>query len=119
MGIGHCGLVPPLVFTHTGRDTRLFMPGLRLRLNFSTQLEVGELGTSTQSTSSFGNFYFLDLFFLGIGHCGLVPPPPLECNYILPLVTAVLITPKGAEPPGSRRIGVIGALVLILPYETV
>ena len=36
-----------------------------------------------------------------------------------PLVTAVLITPKGAEPPGSRRIGVIGALVLILPSETV
>jgi len=31
----------------------------------------------------------------------------------------VLITPKGAEPPGSRRIGVIGALVLILPSETV
>ena len=37
----------------------------------------------------------------------------------LPLVTAVLITPKGAESPGSRRIGVIGALVLILPSETV
>ena len=35
------------------------------------------------------------------------------------IVTAVLITPKGAEPPGSRRIGVIGALVLILPSETV
>jgi len=31
----------------------------------------------------------------------------------------VLITPKGAQPPGSRRIGVIGALVLILPSETV
>ena len=36
-----------------------------------------------------------------------------------PLVTAVLITPMVAEPPGSRRIGVIGALVLILPSETV
>ena len=58
-------------------------------------------------------------FFLGIGPCGLVPPLPLECNSILPLVTAVLTTPKGAEPPGSRRIGVIGALVLILPSETV
>ena len=46
-------------------------------------------------------------------------PPPLECNSILPLVTAVLITTKGAEPPGSRRIGVIGALVLIFPSETV
>jgi len=30
----------------------------------------------------------------------------------------VSITPKGAEPPGSRRIRVIGALVLILPSET-
>jgi len=58
---------------------------------------------------------------VGIGPCGPVPPPPLEWNSILrlPLVTAVLITPKGAEPPGSRRIGVIGALVLILPSETV
>ena len=45
--------------------------------------------------------------------------PPLEWNSILLLVTAVLITPKGAEPPCSRRIGVIGALVLILPSETV
>ena len=79
---------------------------------------MGELGTSTQSTSSFGAF-LLDFFFLGIGPCGLVPPPPLEWNSILPLVTAVLITPKCAEPPGSRRIGVIGALVLILPSETV
>jgi len=47
------------------------------------------------------------------------PPPPLEWNSFLPLVTAVLITPKGAESSGSRRIGVIGALVLILPSETV
>jgi len=47
------------------------------------------------------------------------PPPPLEWNSILSLVTAVLITPKGAEPPGSRRIGIIGALVLILSSETV
>jgi len=45
------------------------------------------------------------------------PPPPLEWNYFL--VTAVLITPKGSESTGSRRIGVIGALVLILPFETV
>jgi len=47
------------------------------------------------------------------------PPPPLEWNSILPLSTAVLITRKGAEVPGSRRIGVISALVLILPSETV
>ena len=77
-----------------------------------------ELGTSTQSTSSFGIF-FLGFFFLRIGPYGPVPPPPLEWNSILTLVTAVSITPKGAEPPDSRRIGVIGALVLILPSETV
>ena len=62
----------------------------------------------------------LAFFFWG----GLVladrsPSPPLEWNSILPLVTAVLLTPKDAEPPGSRRIGVIGALVLILSSETV
>ena len=79
---------------------------------------MGELGTSTQSTSSFGIFLIV-FFFLGTGPCGLVSPPPLEWNSILPLVTAVLFTPKGDEPPGSRRIGVIGALVLILPSETV
>jgi len=38
------------------------------------------------------------------------PPPPLEWNSFPPLVTAGLITPKGAESPGSGRIGVIGAL---------
>ena len=76
------------------------------------------MGLDPVRFSSFG-FFFLGFFFLGIGPCGLVPPPPLECNSILPLVTALLITPKGAEPPGSRRIAVIGALVLILPSETV
>ena len=79
---------------------------------------MGELGTSTQSTSSFGIFFSWIFFFLGIGPCRLVPPPPLEVESHS-LVTAVLITPKGAEPPGSRHIGVIGALVLILPSETV
>jgi len=79
---------------------------------------VGELGTSTQTTSSFGIF-FLGFFFLGLVLADWSTPPPLEWNSILSLVTAVLITPKGAEPPGSRRIGVIGALVLILPSETV
>ena len=84
------------------------------------RLAVGGLGTSTQSNSSSVIFLIIGFFFFwGIGPCGLAPPPPLECNSILPLVTAVLITPKGAEPPGSRRIGVIGALVLILPSETV
>jgi len=50
-----------------------------------------------------------------LGPCGLVPPPPLEWTSFPPLVTAVLITLKVAELPGSRRI----ALVLILPSETV
>jgi len=63
--------------------------------------------------------FFLDFFFMGIGPFGPVPPPPLEWTPFLPLVAAVFITPKGAESPVSRRIGVIGALVLILPSETV
>ena len=64
-------------------------------------------------------FFLLGFFFWGLVLADQSSPPPLECTSILPLVTAVLITPKGAEPPGSRRIGVIGALVLILPSETV
>jgi len=36
---------------------------------------------------------------------------PLEWIPFPPLVAAVLIKPKGAESPGSGRIGVIGALV--------
>jgi len=78
---------------------------------------VGEPGTSTQTTSSLGIFFWI--FFWGLVLADQFPPPPLEWNSILLLVTAVLITPKGAEPPGSRRIGVIGALDLILPSETV
>ena len=63
--------------------------------------------------------FFLDFFLMGIGPCGPVPPLPLEWTSFPPLFAAVLITPKGAESPGSRRIGVIGALVLVLPSETV
>ena len=74
-------------------------------------------GTSTQTIFSFGVFSWI--FFMGIGPCGPVPPPPLEWTPFPPLVDSVLITPKGAESPGSRRIGVICALVLILPSETV
>jgi hypothetical protein len=44
--------------------------------------------------------------------CGPVPPPPLEWLPSPPLVAAVLITPKGAESPGSSRIGLLGALVI-------
>ena len=39
--------------------------------------------------------------------------PPLLISAFLPLVPAVLITPKGAESPGRGRIGVIGALAFI------
>ena len=65
--------------------------------------------------------FFIGFFFFGDWSLRTCPLPPLEWNSFLPLVTfaSVLITPKGAEPPGSRRIGVIGALVLILPSETV
>jgi len=62
------------------------------------------------------------LGFFSYGHCWSLrtsPPPPLEWNSFLPLVTAVLITFEGAESPGSHRVGVIGALVLILPSETI
>ena len=38
------------------------------------------------------------------------PPPHLEWLSFLPLAAVVLITPNGAELPGSGRIRVIGAL---------
>jgi len=81
---------------------------------------MGGLGTSTQTVFSFGFFPWI-FFLMWIGLCGPVPPPPLEWNSFSPLVAAVsrLITPQGAESPGSRRIGVIGALVYFLPSETV
>jgi len=53
------------------------------------------------------------LFFTGDVSLQSAPPPPLECLPFLPLVAAVFITPKGDESPGSSRIGVIGALVLV------
>jgi len=91
-----------------------------LKPKFSTWLEHsspwGDLGPRPRRFSPSG-------FFLGFFLWGLVladrTPPPLEWNSFLPLVTAVLITPKGAESPGSRRIGVLGALVYFLPSETV
>ena len=57
-----------------------------------------------------------------------LPPPTqahhhpywdLEPTSFPPLVIAVSNAPKSAESPGSRRIGVIGALVYFLPSETV
>ena len=50
-------------------------------------------------------------FFTGYVSLRTSPPPPLEWLPFPPLVATVLITPKGAESPGSGRIGVIGALV--------
>jgi len=50
--------------------------------------------------------------------CGPVTPPPLGWLPFPPLVAAVLITPKGAESPGSGRIGVIVA-VSFFPSEVV
>ena len=47
------------------------------------------------------------------------PPPPLEWISSPPLLTAVLITTKGDESPGSSRMGVLGALVIFFPSEAV
>jgi len=80
---------------------------------------MGGLGTSTQTLFSFGFFSWI-FFFNGDWSLQTGPhSPPLEWIPFPPLVAAVLITREGAESPGSRRIGVIGALVLILPSEAV
>jgi len=52
-------------------------------------------------------------FFEGDVSLRTSPPPLLEWLSFPPLVAPVLITPKGAELPGSGRIGVIGALVFL------
>ena len=54
------------------------------------------------------------LFFIFTGDVSLRanPPPPLEWISSPPLVSAVLITTKGDESPGSSRMGVIGVLVI-------
>ena len=71
----------------------------------------------TQTIFSLG-FVSWIVFCMGISPCGLVPPPPQWTSFP-PLFTAVLFKSEGAESPGSRRIGVIGALVLFHPSETV
>ena len=63
--------------------------------------------------------FFLDFPCRGDWSLRTGPPPPPEWTSFLSLVTAVLITPKGAESPGCRRIGVISALVYFLLSETV
>jgi len=58
-------------------------------------------------------FLFRFFFFTGDVSLRTGPPPPLERLPFPPLVAAmpVLIKPKGAESPGSGRIGLISALV--------
>ena len=77
---------------------------------------MGEIGPLTQAVFSFRLFFF---DFCLIGLVLAVHPPRLEWISFPPLLTAVLNTPTGAESPGSRRIGAIGALVYFLPSETV
>jgi len=62
--------------------------------------------------------FFLEFFLKGDVSLWTAPLSPLEWYSFLPLVAAVLITLKGAELPGSGRIGVIGALVFF-PSEAV
>ena len=58
-------------------------------------------------------FLLRGFFFTGDVSLRTRPPPPLEWLPFPPLVAAMLIKPKGAESPGSGRIGVIGALVFV------
>ena len=108
----------------------LYVPSISTGLKSETQVKKEKVHSSSSArcggtwdldpVNFFLRYFFYWIFFWG-GDWSLRtgPPPPLECNSILSLVTVVLITLKGAEPPGSRRIGVIGALVIILPSETV
>jgi len=57
-------------------------------------------------------------FFYGDLYLRTGPSPPLEWTSFPPLVTEMLIEPKNGESPGSRRIGVRGALVYCLASET-
>ena len=81
--------------------------GQGLNFKFCTVVHhVGDLGPRPR------RFSVSVFFFTGDVSLRTGLPPPLEWLPIPPLVAAVLITPKGAESPGSGRIGVIGALVL-------
>jgi len=68
----------------------------------------GRHGTVIQTVFSFG----FSFFFTGNVSLRTNPLPPLEWISSPPLVSAVLITTKGDGSPGSRRMGVIGALVI-------
>jgi len=81
--------------------------GQGLNSKFSTVVRHGgDLGPRSRRFSLLGVFVLRKMC-----PCGPVPPPPLEWFPFPPLVAAVSITSKGAESPGSGRIGVIGALV--------
>jgi len=77
-----------------------------LNSKFSTVVRHG--GNLRPRSRRFSTSVF---FFTGDVSLRTGPPPPLQWLPFPPLVAAVFITPKGAESPGSRRIGVIGALV--------
>jgi len=90
--------------------------GQGLKTKFSAVVRHGGgLGPRPRRLSPSGFF----LYFFDWDWSGPVPPPPIEWTSFPPLVTAALITPEGAESPGSRRIGAIGALVYFRPSETV
>jgi len=92
--------------------------GQGLKTKFSTvALYGGDLGPRPRRFSPSG--FFFGFLFLGIDLANRSHTPPLEWTSFPSLITAVLITPKGAESPGSRRIGVIGALLYFLPSETI
>ena len=55
-----------------------------------------DLSGAGHSPSGFSDFFLKGDVSLRTG-----PPPPLEWLSFPPLVAAVLITPKGAESPGS------------------
>jgi len=90
-------------------------------LGFKTQVQyvVHHAGTCILEPDGFllGGF-FLD-FFLGGWSWRTGPLPPLEWTLLMPLVTAVFITLKGAEPSDSHHTGVIGALVYFLAPKTI
>ena len=52
-------------------------------------------------------FILFIFYFYGDVSLRTNPPPPLEWISSPPLVSAVLITTKGAESPGSSRMGVM------------
>ena len=76
----------------------------------------GEEGNSFPSSSDRHNpltFFFYSLFFRASRHFRAGFPSPLEWNSSPSLVAAVFNALYGGTPPGSGRIGVIGAQPLV------